>query len=160
MKITLHAGELTDGLVPPETLRFHIRESVRIAHASRIGHGVDVMHEDEALALLREMAARQVLVEIALTSNDAILGVRGKQHPLRTYLKYGVPVALVTDDAGVARSSLTLEFRKAVEEQGLDYLTLKRMVRNSIEFTFADEPTKKRLRSDLEAAFRAFERRT
>jgi adenosine deaminase len=160
VKITLHAGELTDGLVPPETLRFHIRESVHTAHASRIGHGVDVTHEDDALALLREMAAKRVLVEIALTSNDVILGVKGRQHPLRTYLKYGVPVALVTDDAGVARSSLTLEFRKAVEEQGLDYGTLKRMVRNSIEFAFADDPTKTLLRSDLEAAFRAFEHGT
>jgi adenosine deaminase len=160
VKVTLHAGELTDGLVPPETLRFHIRESVQTAHALRIGHGVDVTREDAALALLREMARKRVLVEIALTSNDVILGVKGTQHPLQTYLKFGVPVALVTDDAGVARSSLTLEFRKAVEEQGLDYRTLKRMVRNSIDYAFADEPTRARLRTDLESDFRAFERRT
>ena len=51
-------------------------------------------------------------------------------------------MALVTDDAGVSRSTLTLEFRKAVEEQGLDYRTLKRMVRNSIEYSFADEATR------------------
>ena len=70
-----------------------------------------------------------------------------------------MPVALVTDDAGVARSSLTLEFRKAVEEQGLDYRTLKRMVRNSLEFSFADAATKTRLRKELEEAFRAFESR-
>jgi adenosine deaminase len=160
VQITLHAGELTDGLVPPETLRFHIRESVQTAHALRIGHGVDITREDEALALLREMARKRVLVEIALTSNDVILGVKGKQHPLQTYLTFGVPVALVTDDAGVARSSLTLEFRKAVEEQDLDYRRLKRMVRNSIDYAFADGQAKARLRTDLESAFRAFERRT
>jgi len=96
-------------------------------------------------------------VEIALTSNDTILGVRGARHPLRTYLQYGVPVALVTDDAGVARSSMTLEFRKAVEEQGLDYETLKTMVRNSLAFSFAEAPAKKTLQADLEAAFRRFE---
>jgi hypothetical protein len=39
VKITLHAGELTEGLVAPETLRFHMRESVRVGHASRLGHG-------------------------------------------------------------------------------------------------------------------------
>jgi adenosine deaminase len=158
VKVTLHAGELADGLVPPESLRFHIRQSVELGHAQRIGHGVDVMHENGALALLKEMAARKVLVEIALTSNDMILGVRGKDHPLQTYLKHGVPVALVTDDAGVSRSSLTLEFLKGVEDQGLDYLTLKKMVRNSIEYSFADAATKTRLRSELDAAFRAFER--
>ena len=52
------------------------------------------------------MAERNVLVEIALTSNDMILGVSGDDHPLPTYLKYGVPVALATDDEGVSRLSL------------------------------------------------------
>jgi hypothetical protein len=159
VKITLHAGELTEGLVPPETLRFHIRESVRMGHASRIGHGASVMYEDDPVGLLREMAAKKVLVEIALSSNDLILGVRGRQHPLRAYLQYGVPVALVTDDAGVSRSSMTQEYRKAVEQQGVDYRTLKRMARNSIEHCFADAPTKARLQADLDTAFRAFEAR-
>jgi adenosine deaminase len=155
--ITLHAGELTEGLVTPEALRFHIGDSVRKGHARRIGHGVDVMYEDAPFNLLTEMAARKVLVEIALSSNDMILGVKGDRHPLRTYLKFGVPAALVTDDAGVARSTLTLEYRKAVEEQGLDYRTLKTMARNSIAFSFADAATKARLQSELEAAFRRFE---
>jgi adenosine deaminase len=142
--LSLHAGELTDGLVPPGALRFHIRQSVEIGHAQRIGHGVSIMSEDDPVGLLREMAARHVLVEVALTSNDVILGVRGPRHPLTTYLEYGVPVALVTDDAGVSRSSHTLEFVKAVEDHGLDYRTLKRMVRNSIEYAFVDAPTKAR----------------
>jgi adenosine deaminase len=156
--ITLHAGELSAGLVPPEVLRFHIRESVQKGHAMRIGHGVDVMHEDDAPGLLKEMAAKHVLVEINLTSNDVILGVKGSSHPLRTYLQYGVPVALSTDDMGVSRSTHTQEFQKAVEEQGLDYATLKKLARNSIEYSFADAPTKAKLKIDLSAAFTAFER--
>jgi adenosine deaminase len=156
-QITLHAGEITDGLVPPEVLRFHIRESIRRGHASRIGHGVDVMQEDDPYGLLREMAARKVLVEIALSSNDLILGVSGPRHPLRTYLQYGVPVALVTDDYGVSRSSDTLEWVKAVQEHALDYLTIKHMVRNSIEYSFVDPATKARLKQALENAFHQFE---
>jgi adenosine deaminase len=137
--------------------RFHVGESVRVGHARRIGHGAAVMYENGALDLLKEMAAKRVLVEIALTSNDMILGIKAGRHPLRTYLQYGVPVALVTDDAGVARSSMTLEYRKGVEEQDLDYPTLKVMAHNSIAFGFADAATKQRLQSDLDAAFRAFE---
>jgi hypothetical protein len=156
-QITLHAGELSNGLVPPEILGFHIRDSIRRGHAQRIGHGVDVMQEDDPYGLLREMAARKVLVEIALTSNDLILGVSGPRHPLRTYLQYGVPVALATDDYGVSRSSPTLEWVKAVQEQALDYLTIKRMVRNSIEYAFVDQPTKARLKQALENAFHQFE---
>jgi adenosine deaminase len=136
VRVALHAGELAPGLVPPEGLRFHIRESVEVGHASRIGHGVDVMHEDGATELLRRMAERGVMVEIALTSNDVILGVRGADHPLSAYLAAGVPVALVTDDEGVARSEMTMEYLKAAREQGLDYRTLKAMARNSLQHSF------------------------
>ena len=156
-QITLHAGEITNGLVPPEVLRFHIRDSIQRGHATRIGHGVDVMQENDPYGLLREMATRKILVEIALSSNDLILGVNGVHHPLRTYLQYGVPVALVTDDYGVSRSSHTLEWLKAVQDQELDYLTIKRIVRDSIEYAFVDPPTKARLKHALENAFRQFE---
>ncbi|MDT8068895.1 MAG: adenosine deaminase [Terriglobia bacterium] len=134
--ITLHAGELAPGLVPPDGLRNHIRDSIEIGRAERIGHGVDIMYEDNPHQLLAEMARRNIMVEICLTSNDMILGVKGKNHPLAQYLKAGVPVALATDDEGVARSEITREFMKGVYEQDLDYLTLKRMVRTSIEHAF------------------------
>ncbi len=159
VRVSLHAGEIVPGMVPPEVLRFHIRESIAKGHALRIGHGVDVMQEDDPIGLLREMAAKKILVEIALTSNDVILGVRGKRHPLGVYLQYGVPVALATDDLGVSRASHTREWVRAVEEHGLDYATLKRLVRNSIEHAFVDPPTRTRLKQDLEAAFLRFERR-
>jgi adenosine deaminase len=134
--ISLHAGELAPGLVRPQDLSFHIRESVERGHAERIGHGVDVMQERDARELLAEMARRHVLVEICLTSNDGILGVRGADHPLPAYLRAGVPVALATDDEGVSRSELTWEFERAVETYHLDYSTLKRMVRDSLDHSF------------------------
>ena len=69
--ISLHAGELAPGLVPPEGLRFHIRQAVELGHAERIGHGVDVMYEDDAPGLLKEMAQKHVMVEINLSSTKA-----------------------------------------------------------------------------------------
>jgi adenosine deaminase len=135
-RITLHAGELAPGIVPPEGLTSHIRESVMTARAERIGHGVDIMHENEPYDLLKEMARRNVLVEICLSSNDLILGITGSRHPLLTYMKYGVPVALATDDEGVARSEISLEFLKAAEEHGLEYPQLKTMARNSLQHAF------------------------
>ena len=134
--IALHAGELAPGLVPPDGLRFHVREAVERGHAERIGHGVDVMEEDDAIALLKEMAKRNVMVEINLTSNDVILGIRGDEHPLATYMKYGVPVALSTDDEGVSRSDLSLEFLRGALDQGLTYSQLKNMARTSLQHAF------------------------
>jgi len=136
--LSTHAGELTPGLVEPEGLRDHIRDSVMIAHAERIGHGVDLTYEDDAAGLLKIMASRGVAVEVCLTSNDVILGVSGKAHPLRYYLAAGVPVALATDDPGVSRDDMTNQYMRAVQEQGLDYATLKRLARNSLEYSFAE----------------------
>jgi hypothetical protein len=76
------------------------------------------------------------MVEICLTSNDAILGIRGRHHPLAMYLKAGVPVALATDDEGVSRSDMTREYERGVLDQGLDYILLKRMARTSLEHSF------------------------
>ena len=134
--ITLHAGELAMGLVPPEGLSFHIRESVEKGHAERIGHGVDVMNEHDALGLLEEMAQRKVAVEICLTSNDVILGVEGENHPLQAYISHGVPVALATDDQGVSRSDLTHEYLRAEQTYHFSYADLKRMARQSVEHSF------------------------
>ncbi len=134
--IALHAGELAPGLVPPEGQRFHIRESVERGHAERIGHGVDIMSESDPIQLMREMAEKNIMVEICLTSNDVILGVRGNEHPFPIYRQYGVPVALATDDEGVARSDMTQEYLRATEDYDLSYGDLKRMVRTSLEHSF------------------------
>ena len=134
--VSLHADELVLGLVPPEGMRFHIRESIERGGAERIGHGVAVMSENDPIGLLHEMAKKNVLVEICLTSNDVILGVSGDRHPLPVYLKYGVPVALATDDEGVSRGDMTHEYLRAVETYGLSYADLKRMARASLEHSF------------------------
>jgi adenosine deaminase len=134
--ISLHAGEIAPGLVPFEGLCCHIRLAVEQAHAERIGHGVDVMYEDRPHELMKEMAAKHVMVEISLTSNDMILGVSGKDHPFPMYRQFHVPVALSTDDEGVSRINLTHEYFRAVETYGLGYADLKHMVRTSMEHTF------------------------
>lgn len=133
--ITLHAGELTQNLVPPEEL-FHVRASVDRGHAERIGHGVDVMQEHDPETLLRMMAQQKVLVEICLTSNDVILNVTGDHHPLPMYLKFGVPVTLATDDEGVSRGDIVQEYTRAAETYHFKYLELKKFARASLAYSF------------------------
>jgi adenosine deaminase len=134
--ISLHAGEIAPGLVPFEGLCCHVRLAVEQASAERIGHGVDVMYEDRPHELLKEMAAKHVMVEISLSSNDLILGITGKDHPFPLYRQFGVPVALSSDDEGVSRIDLTHEYVRAVQTYGLHYMDLKQMVRTGIEHAF------------------------
>jgi adenosine deaminase len=134
--ISLHAGELAAGQVPPESLRFHIRQAVELGHAERIGHGVDLAYEDDASGLLKEMAAKHVMVEINLSSNDGILGVKGANHPFPLYRAAHVPVALSTDDEGVSRIDITGEYVRAALDYHLSYQDLKQLARTGMEHSF------------------------
>jgi adenosine deaminase len=134
--ITLHAGELAPGMVPPDGLRFHIRQAVEIAQAERIGHGVDAMYEDDAPGLLKEMAKKHVMVEINLSSNEGILGIVGDKHPFKYYRAAHVPVALSTDDQGVSRIDLTQEYVRAANDYHLTYYDLKQLARTGMEHNF------------------------
>jgi adenosine deaminase len=134
--ISLHAGELAPGLVPPEELRFHIRQAAEWGHAERIGHGVDVMYEDEAQGLLKELAQKHVMVEINLSSNEGILGIKGAEHPFLLYRAAHVPVALSTDDEGVSRIDLTHEYVRAALDYHLSYRDLEELARTGMEHDF------------------------
>lgn len=134
--ITLHAGEVVLGLVPPEDLGWHMREAIEIAGARRIGHGIDVFYDPEYTKLMKHMARQGIMVEINLTSNDVILGVSGDRHPFETYRKYKVPMAFSTDDEGVSRIDLTHEYQRAVQTYALNYKDIKQFSRNALRYSF------------------------
>ena len=135
-KVALHAGELTLGLVPPEDLTFHIRQAVEIGRARRIGHGVAIMYEDDAVGLLREMARQRIAVEINLTSNAQILNVDGDRHPFPVYRAAGVPTLISTDDEAVERIDRTHELQRAVQTYRLTWRDLVGLERNTLEYAF------------------------
>lgn len=135
VKLSLHAGELTLGLVPPQDLRDHIEQAVAVG-AKRIGHGTGIAFEDRAEDTMARMAREGVAVEINLSSNDVILGVNGTDHPLNLYRAHSVPVVLSTDDQGVLRSDMTNEYVRAVREQGLGYAELKTIARAGLQYAF------------------------
>lgn len=145
INLTLHAGELCIMRSPLEDMNDRICSSIfltrdkneqKLPYTKRIGHGVSIFWEENADSLLKFMSINKVAVEICLTSNEIILGIKGKDHPLPLYLKYNVPIVICTDDEGVNRSNLTLEYLKAIQNYNLDYNTIKDIVRNSIEFSF------------------------
>jgi adenosine deaminase len=158
VSVALHAGELWLGLVPREDLTFHIRQAVEVAGARRIGHGVALGFEQRSAELLEEMRKKPVAVEINLTSNDVILGVRGKDHPLMAYLGAHVPVALSTDDMGVSRIDLSNEYLRAARDYPLGYRALKRIARNSLEYSFLKGDEKDTQIRKFEQASADFER--
>jgi adenosine deaminase len=86
--------------------------------------------------LFVEMKARHILVEDCVYSHEMVRGMTGADNVLPIYLRAGVPVAIATDDEGIVRSELTWYFKRAVVGYHVDYGTLKRMVRDSLDHAF------------------------
>jgi adenosine deaminase len=95
------------------------------------------------------------MVEICLTSNRVLLGAAGKAHPLHAYRKHSVPVALATDDQGIFRSSITDEYLAAIQDQDLDYTSLRQLARTSLEHAFVEGESLWAQRDDFERTLRA-----
>ena len=157
--VTLHAGELASGLVPPKDLDFHIGAAVRTAGADRIGHGVSIRHEQGAKKLLRRMDRDNILVEQCLTSNKQILGIDGRRHSFPVYRRFGVPIALCTDDEGVSRTDISEQYGMATREYDLSYGALKGISRDSLRHGFLQDDAKAAAMAELNADFKAFEKR-
>ena len=59
-----------------------------------------------------------------------------KQNSFHFHIFLIVPVALSTDDEGVARSDITQEYLRAEQTYGFSYTELKHMARDSVEHAF------------------------
>jgi len=142
---TCHAGE-GDG---PES----IREALHVCGAQRIGHGTRL---SEDAALLEEVVARRVPLEMCLTSNLHTHTVTAiAEHPFRRYLERGVQASLNTDGRLMDGITLTDEYFLAHTALGLTREQLARVVLNACESAFLPDFEKvalvSRVQSELEA---------
>ncbi|MDP5200499.1 adenosine deaminase [Flavobacterium sp. DG2-3] len=159
VKYTLHAGELTLGLVQPEELTWHINDAIYVARANRIGHGVDIAYEANSYDLLKYMAKNNIPIEINLASNEFILKVKENRHPFTLYKEFNVPVVISTDDAGILRTNMTEQYVLLAKRYAdVNYETIKKYVYNSINFSFIQgDSVKKQLLKELDNRFKNFE---
>jgi adenosine deaminase CECR1 len=146
--LSIHAGEM-DG---PDA---HVRDTLLLG-ATRIGHGVNLIMDEDTLLLLQQ--TRRVLVEINLISNRLLeYSSDLRTNPFPEYLRTGIPVCLNTDDRGMWDSNLTDEYYAGVTTFNLSWDELVQMGRNSLSFSFVQPEVKAKLLADYEAAVAAFE---
>lgn len=147
VRLSLHGGEVDSP--GPE-----VRNTLLLG-AERIGHGFNLITDPDTMLLLRH---GRTLVEVNLVSNKLLEYVnRYEQHPFPEYLRFGVPVALSTDDPGCWDSNLTDEFFIAVREFRLTWPEIVELGRNSLRYSFAPEPVKRDLLARFEIRLRNFE---
>lgn len=138
---TCHAGE-GDG---PES----VRDAVHGCCVHRIGHGTRLV-EDESLAAY--VADRGLGVEVCLTSNVQTRAARSyEEHPLREFVRRGVPVALATDNRMVSGTTLSDEYWLAATRLGFSASELAELALSSFRLAFLPVSERRQLEARASA---------
>ncbi|HET6370005.1 MAG TPA: adenosine deaminase [Nitrospiria bacterium] len=145
LHLTIHAGE-DEG---PQA----IWEAIDILGATRIGHGCSAVQDK---ALLKRLAKDKILIECCFTSNYQTGAVKlGETHPIFTFLDYGIPVAICTDNTTVSHTSQNQENEKLLKWFKLE--ELEEIHRDARKYSFiastvrSNPPTRYRPTKDREA---------
>jgi adenosine deaminase len=138
---TVHAGEHAG----PQS----VREGLSLPGVTRVSHGVRAIEDP---GLVRELAEREVVLEVCPTSN-VVLGVFPdyESHPLPALRDAGVPVTLGSDDPPYFGASIGGEYDVARERFGLGDDELREITRVAVERSFAPPALRERLLTVLHA---------
>lgn len=116
--------------------------------AQRIQHGIGVMSDPAAVALLVDNA---IPCDVCPGSNLALHAVESPEaHPLPQMLEAGIIVTIGTDDPPMFQTNLLDDYQRAWDWCGLDEAGIRQLARNSIQASFASQDSKQRWLADLD----------
>lgn len=123
--LTAHAGE-DEG---PRA----VWDAIDVLGCARIGHGCSAVQDK---TLLKRMAKDQICVEVCVTSNWQTGAVKkGEPHPVLTFLEYGIPVAICTDNTTVSNTDQGKE-NTLIHEMGISFEQLEFIHERAETFSF------------------------
>ena len=125
-----------------------VREAIDILGAERIDHGIRCVEDP---TLVRELAAREIPLDICPTSN-VVLGIVADlaSHPIDALRRAGVAVSLNTDDPLLYGIDLIGEYERCAAALGWGPADLAEMARTSIESCFATADRRAELLRELD----------
>jgi len=145
INITIHAGEAFGA---PS-----IHQALHYCRAHRIGHGT---HLIEDLDLMNYVNDHRIPVEVCLASNLQTKAIPDyESHPIRRFMEEGLRVTLNTDNRLVSGTTVTNEYRLAVEKYNLDVDEVLTLVMNGFKSAFLPLKEKSRLIDKVLAEFAA-----
>ncbi|MBF8984087.1 adenosine deaminase [Lutibacter sp. B2] len=135
-RVTIHAGETGIGK--------NVLEAIQLLKAERIGHGVFIKDHKEAYDLVKDQG---IVLEMCPTSNVQTKAVDYyKNHPIYDFHKDKIKVTLNTDNRTVSDTTLSKEYHAVSKAFEMTYEDYKEIYYNSIDASFADLETKKKLK--------------
>ncbi|RJE88176.1 adenosine deaminase [Paracoccus onubensis] len=136
--LTCHAGEWGG----PDSIRDALALGV-----SRIGHGVRAIDDP---ALVRDLAARETVLEVCPGSNIALgLWPGWAAHPIARLLDAGVKLTISTDDPPFFHTTMRHEYARLADAFGWGEREFTQMNQWAIDAAFCDEETRARLRKEF-----------
>ncbi|RMF42796.1 MAG: adenosine deaminase [Anaerolineae bacterium] len=147
LRITVHAGEWGSAA--------NVSEAIEALGAERIGHGVRVLEDENAVHLARE---RGTTFEVCITSNyqSGVVAALTK-HPLVRMQAAGLNVTINTDDPSISRITLGDEYRVAAETLGMSDSGLQHCVLQAARSAFLPPAEREALVAQLENEFRTLQ---
>ncbi len=130
--ITIHAGE-SDGSKS-------IWDSIELLGAMRIGHAISATQDQRLMEYMHENA---IGIECSITSNiqTSVVGSYA-DHPISTFLDYGLLATINTDDPGISGVDLHYEYNHAAPLAGLDCEQIRKAQRNALKIAFLTKDEK------------------
>lgn len=123
--LTAHAGE-DEG---PKA----VWDAIDVLGCTRIGHGCSAILDK---TLLRRMARDQICVEVCVTSNwQTGAASKDHPHPVLTFLEYGIPVAICTDNTTVSNTNQYKE-NLLIHEMGVSLEAISFIHERAEKFSF------------------------
>ena len=135
LKVTVHSGENTPASAVVET--------IQTVQPDRIGHGIHIIEDLQALELVRELG---ITLEVNPWSNYLTNSVRTiEEHPLKKLFDLGVKVTINSDDPEVLETNLNNEYRIAHEVLGMSMDDIAACNRVACEASFIPQEEKQRV---------------
>ena len=136
---TVHAGEFA-----PAEFMIKAMECLPI---QRIGHGVNAIYSEEAMAMVKE---RDIALALCPTSN-IFLGLFSSmaEHPLPKFFERGIKISISSDDPPFMSTTLGLEYQRVQEAYSYNDEKMNRITRMAIDAAFVDATIKKELHDKI-----------
>jgi adenosine deaminase len=135
LKVTIHTGE--------DTPASFVVDAIHLAKPDRIGHGIHIIEDREAVELVRDCG---ITLEVNPWSNYLTSSVRAiEEHPLKKLFDLGVQVTINSDDPEVLDTNLNNEYRIAHEVLGMSMDEIRTCNRYAFEASFLPEEQKRRV---------------
>ena len=104
INVTIHAGE-----APSPTAGQSVMDAVEKLGATRIGHGLQIVHEARVIDFVKK---NSIVLELCPTSNYLTNAIpRLSEHPFRRLMEQGVLTTLNSDDPGIFDIDLVNEYK-------------------------------------------------